>query len=162
MAYLSKDTYEGKKRAAERRMTENAKATTLTPEQHDALSWLCTIRHQMHGNQEAFFLEESSDHSIFWGYIDSGINERLTSVGLSEITLKYSVIDDYVTDGTVISDLDDEDEEDDEIRQDRMSEALAGVVCLAETFNRTIETYLRAVDEEHGTNYCPAGVQRLF
>jgi len=162
MAFLTKEQYEGKQRAAERRMTENAKKETLTEEQHDALSWLCMIRHEMHGHQEAFFHEESSDHTKFWNYIDTDINERLTKAGLSKIEFEYDELDDYNTDGFVISDLDDEDIDDDDEREERIAEALEEIIHLAETFNTTIEDYLREIDEEHGTSYCPTGISRLF
>jgi len=162
MAYLSKEAYEGKRRAAERRMMVNAEVESLSLEQHDALSWLCTIRHEIHGNKEAFFHEESRFHLMFWGYIETDINEKLAEAGLPKIKFEYDVIDDYNTDGLVLEELRGEGIEDDDEIDLRIADAMFKIVFLAESFNGTIESYLREIDDEHGTNYCPAGKQRIF
>ena len=166
MAYLTKEAYEGKERFAERRMMENAEIETLTEEQHDALSWLCTIRHDMHGNQEAFFLDESGSHEKYWDYIEHGINDRLIAAKLPKIEFKYT-IEDYNTDGIVLDELREEygDSRYNECEEEanaKFEEARQKMISLAGSFNSEIERYLREIDEEHGTKYCPGGHTRLY
>ena len=149
MAYLDKEAYAGKKRYADRKMAENAEIETLTPEQHDALSWLCGVRHDMHTDGEAFFRAESSNHKTFWEYVDSTINEKLTDARLKKIIFGDTDVA-YITDWTYKDDGYDYDE--------AMSETLQ----FANRVNNKIESYLREIDEEYDTKYRPTGETRIY
>lgn len=155
MAYLDKEAYEAKKRYANRVHKENKEnCKTLTEEQHDALSELCSIRHEVHCNKKAFFHCEDSNYKIYWDYIDDGcngstINKMLLNVGLPAINFGIDPLDydcDY-----------DFDECNDEYQ-----DALYEVLNMAEKFNRTIEIYLEKIDETHKTKYAPTGGSRKW
>ena len=65
MAYLDKDAYIAKRELAARRMAENAEIETLTPEQHEALEYLCTVRHNIHCNQDDLFKSQCGNFTDF-------------------------------------------------------------------------------------------------
>ena len=146
MAYLDKEAYERKNEYAAKRMIKNSMIETLTPEQHEVLANVCQMRHRMHTHQDALFISGSSDHTLFWSWIDYKINEMLSEVGLPE--MKF--YDAYVTDLTY---------EIDELTYDEGYEIM---IEYAEKVNDTIENYLRKIDEKHETEYCPTGNGRIF
>ena len=157
MAQLNKEAYEGKKEYAGKRMLENAEVETLTKEQHETLEWLCSVRHDVHCNQEDFFNDESSNNSEYWDYIDNAdgcgtIRDKLKEVELPDLTWSFTV-DDYMTDAICRELGYTEDERDEE--KERCFE-------MASRFNSDIEKYLAKIDEEHGTNYCPSGATRIY
>lgn len=156
MAYLDKEAYERKKEWAAKRMAENALVETLSEEQHEALEWLCSVRHDVHCNQEDFFCDESVNSSEYWNYIDDGdggtIREKLTQAGLPAV--EWSFNPDMYTSDSLCYELDYTEEEREEERE-RCFE-------MAEKFNSDIEKYLKTIDEQHGTNYCPSGASRKF
>ena len=157
MAQLDKKAYEGKREWAAKRMAENAKIETLTEKQHDVLQWLCTVRHDVHCNQEDFFNDEASNNSVYLDYIDDGnglgiIQERLIEVNLPNLRWSFS-IDDYMTDG-MCYEL--------EYTEDETEHERENCLDMAKKFNNDIEEYLANIDKEHGTNYCPSGATRIY
>ena len=62
-------------------------------------------------------------------------------------------MDNYMTDG-LCYELDYTEEEIEEERESCLE--------MAKKFNNDIEKYLASIDKEHGTNYCPSGVTRLY
>jgi hypothetical protein len=155
MAIISKDGYAGKREWAANRIAENKKIETLTKEQHEALAKLCRIRHELHTNQKTLFFAESGDHQRLWKYIDLDweseyhIDNILHEANLPKIGINTSGAD-YPTD---------HDYED--MGYD-YEEALSCVLNMAEAVNTKIEIYLREIDEQYGTNYCPSGITRLL
>ena len=150
---ISKDArsemFEGKRRYAERRNLENSKIDTLSEEQHDALAWLCMIRHDMHVSKDSFFLSESADHEKYWGYVEREISDRLRSVNLPSFDFRFDEAD-YITDYTYeVDGLDYES-------------AYLQTMEYIEGFNRYIESYLRDIDSMHGTQYAPTGYSRIY
>ena len=156
MAYIDKEGYERKREWAAKRMAENSQIDTLTEEQHEALEWLCSVRHDVHCNQDDFFCDESANSSEYWNYIDDGnggtIREKLMEAGLPE--MKWSFNPDMYTSESVCYELDYTEEEREEERERCLE--------MAEKFNLDIEKYLKTIDEQHGTNYCPSGASRKF
>ena len=153
---MSKDMYERKQAYAENRMRSNAENENLTESQHNTLAWLCSIRHNVHVNQEAFFYDESSSNTEYWNLIDDGngngtISEKLAEVNLPDLEWSFSV-DDYLSD-TICKEYGYTDEE--------TEEELKNVLEMAAIFNKDIEKYLRNIDKQYGTNYCPSGITRL-
>ena len=71
MAYLTKDAYENKREWAAPKMANNAEIKTLKPMQHETLSWLCQIRHELHTHQDGIFITGSADFYKFTGLIES-------------------------------------------------------------------------------------------
>lgn len=156
MAHFSKDVYDAKREYASRRMLKNAENDSLTEEQHNALAWLCSIRHKMHTNQEAFFYSEYGDYSDFYDYIDYEINERLESVGLPTIKWHCSLEDvPCDVDFFELLPLAEQTEENHE-------EMLLQTLHEAEEYNKDIEKYLHMIDTTYGTDYCPTGASRIF
>jgi len=165
MAYLDKEAYDRKADYAGRRMAENAKIETLTEEQHDVLSWLCSLRHEMHSNQEDFFFNESGNYGKFTDAVNDdrdvqSINGQLNMAKLPKIKWTKDIYD-YDTESEVYE-LEDHseyaDDEWDELIDSKRREALR----FAESVNADIEEYLRKIDEEHGTEYAPSGATRIF
>ncbi len=153
MAVLSKQQYERRNENAAIRMEQNAKAQTLNTGQHEALSWLCKVRHDIHTNQKAIFCVESGDHSKLSRYIDSEIKEKLREVGLKN-SLSWNMLDvpdDHFYDKP-------EDEGGFNLDYDTAYETC---IRFLEKVNTDIEKYLRSIDEIHGTSYCPTGLTRL-
>jgi len=144
-----KEMFEGKARYADNKIVENAAINTLTPEQHDVLSWICKIRHDMHSGKKSLFLSESPNHDAFWGYIDGKIDERLTIVGLPAINIECSD-DDYITDITY------------ELDDLTLEEAAEAIAQFGERVNESIEEYLGMIDNKYGTKYKPSGAGRLL
>lgn len=170
MARLSKDARQGKKEWADRRMADNARIETLTKEQHEILEWLCSVRHEMHKNQDEFFNAESS--SKFWEMVDSSLDSeeinidfKLKSSGLEEIGLNVRCIN-YLNNYDYDEEINEADfktyEEYDQARIDAYADAFDDVCKMASEVNNQIESYLLKIDKEHGTDYCPAGIQRLM
>lgn len=58
---LGSDKYENKARYVDCVMSDNAKITTLTDDQHDVLRWLCAIRHEIHSLDLLSFLSMPED-----------------------------------------------------------------------------------------------------
>ena len=169
MGHVSKEGYERKAAYAARKSAKNAKIETLTEQQHEALSWLCEVRHEIHTGQKHFFCSESGDHEHLWNYIDGGINSKLSLANLPGIEFKYNELDvwtdsiiGYDEEGFVEEfgaeyELDENSDTQDVLiaAEDRMNSE----VC---RFNAAIEKYLSNIDELHGTEYSPTGAARLF
>ncbi len=139
----------------------NRSITSLTPAQHNALEYLATVRHKMHVNQEAFIKADAANHSIFTQYIlnynvEFSINQHLTKAGLPSIQFPdeiYKVLfcdavsrNDFYTDYDYLMQL--------SINLDRY-------LNITEALNTTIENYLRVIDLEYHTIYCPRANYRL-
>lgn len=156
MAYLTKEAYEGKREWVARRMAENREIDTLTEEQHEVIEWLCSVRHDVHCNQEDFFIGESSNCDKYWGYIEDGcggeINKKLSDVGLDKVDWSFNP-EMYDTD-SICYELGYSEEEIEEARESCME--------MASKFNNDIEKYLTNIDKQHGTSYCPSGATRIF
>lgn len=150
MGLLDKEAYERKREWAAKRMTENSLIDSLAPEQHEVLSWLCSVRHDVHCNQEAFWYSEYSGHSEYWDYINYIINDKLKSVNLPCIEWSFSP-DDYMTD-SICYELGYDDDE--------IEEEMKNCFNMSNIFNNDIEHFLLKFDKEHGTNYCPSGFTR--
>lgn len=159
MAFLTKEAYERKARYVEKRMKKNKEIESLTEEQHDALSWLCAIRHEMHCEEQCFFHSESGEYAEFWGYIgvdeDGEIVKRIKSVGLPEFKWSFS---------NCALNLPDDDSVCYELgyTEEEIEEQRGKMLELAKKINNDIERYLLGVDHKFGVDYCPAGLTRIY
>ena len=133
-------------------MAKNAEIKTLTPEQHEALANLANLRHTLHSNQETLFNDEA-DNTATWQAYDN-INETLNACGLDSIDLPAS--EDRTT--NIKYDIDNEG-----LNLEEWTEKYYPVfVEEMDTINKSIESYLEAIDKEHGTKYAPTGKTRLY
>lgn len=149
-----KQMYEAKQGYADKRNADNAKIETLTEEQHNVLAWLCQVRHDLHSNSEDLFYSERSNYTKFWDYIDDGcggsvINDKLDEIGLDKID--FSEIDMIEAPSDTFCETDEDYEN-----------GLKEIHEISDKINRIIESYLSDIDKEHGTNYCPTGLSRLY
>lgn len=86
--YSRKSIYVANKNAKNREISaENG----LTDDQHEALTWLCSFRHELHCNQEDLFYSESANFSDFSCQICGRLTRYLQEVGLiTDRTFDYS------------------------------------------------------------------------
>jgi hypothetical protein len=150
MGKLNKNIYEMKEQYAIHNMDQNKKIGILyglNENQCNTLDNLCSVRHEMHSNQEDFFIEESPNNSKFYNYIESEINEMLKEARLSVIDFdKIDML--FDTDYYVEADT------------DEYIEAYNTAIDTAEQINTTIEQYLKNIDVKYCTSYCPTGIAR--
>ena len=163
MAFLTKDEYERRARAADRRMAENALVDTLTDEQHDTLAWLCSIRHKVHSSDagKCLFYCEGADYDEFWSYIETENQVNPIKTALEDVNLpawEWSC-DGIAYDNDQIIHTPDFFAEDE--REEATEKALEELYTLVERWNSSIENYLSRIDEIHGTQYCPTGALRI-
>lgn len=155
MAYLSKEQYDYRRESAARRMAENAEIETLSEEQHEALAEICRMRHELHCNPESIFLTDSSDYTEYSRYVSNLDGDERNFSRIAEEAglpvLNIELFDDYDNDRAGEWDEDYDYEV-----------SLRATLDYVERLNTTIENWLRAIDEEHGTDYCPSGALRVF
>ena len=82
---MDKNIFERRERNFWNLMRENAEIETLTEEQHDALSDLANLRHQLHTNRDLLFNDEAPNDNLWKSY--DHINEKLTACNLTKIDL---------------------------------------------------------------------------
>ena len=142
--------------SADKRMRQNRKVKSLTGEQHDALAYLCRVRHEMHAGQDAFFLTDDPRYAAFellLGRDGNGeLNRMLKDAGLPTIDIDTDIFR-AETDKCFKR----EDFDTDHDYEMARAQAFDASNRLAEKINFEIEEYLRGVDKKHGTDYCPTG-----
>lgn len=141
--------FAGKLNYAARRMADNSEIETLIAEQHEALSWLAGVRHEIHSGPTILWNSESARHSEMWDWITHGISACMTSAMLPDLQLGVDEAD-YITDSTY------------ELDELTHEEGLAAVHAIVSSVNDKIETYLLDIDRQHGTQYAPTGFSRLM
>lgn len=155
MDYIErKQMYEGKARYVARKYEENKEIgleNGLTEEQIEVLQKLCTFRHELHCNQEALYYSEFPNSREFSYMLNDGIADMLKKVNLPSENM-YFYTDDLIDDNVCL-DLDYTDEE--------KEEALEACFEFARNVNNEIEDYLREIDKQYKTQFCPTGFSRL-
>jgi len=150
MGILSKEAYEGKREWAARKQARIAEeCTALTPEQHEALAWLCERRHFFHCNMEDLFISESVEGQECFKLVDHQINDCLTEVGLPAIEFGVSALD-FTDDSSWEYD-----------GYASYEEAEEECMELAHELHSKMEGYLADIDREYGTEYAPTGATRI-
>lgn len=160
-AYLSKDAYDKKREYAARKMMRNKEIDSLTDEQHDALSNLCSIRHKLHTNMDK--VTKSDNDNIKKDIVIANIQIRESGLNPMEFVPLDEI--DYI-DIDTIEDLyiyeEDSIPEDEEERQNWLDYNYERIYSELSILNNKIETYLKQIDEQYGTEYCPTGLSRKF
>lgn len=150
----------------DKRNRENEEIETLTPEQHEALQYVCSVRHELHVGHKAMFNTNSDDYRKLWDYLTEGesssINTILESAGLKRIDGINLDIAECPSDDDWYYFMDEEEKAEYDSIDDWYEEAYNELSEILEEVNRKIENYLREIDKEHGTNYCPSGFQRIL
>lgn len=163
MAKVSKEGYERKREYAGKRMKENAAIDTLTSEQHEALSNLASVRHELHSNKHSAIISDE------YGYTSKllSVNEEINESGLTPMSfIGFKSEGDYIDIDTIsllfeTEDVPDQADNPKEYQNwyDQNYERISNEL---EKLNTKIEKYLADIDKKHGTNYAPGGHTRLY
>ena len=166
MGYLDKNAYGNKREWVARRMSQNAKSNSLTEEQHEALEQLCKFRHDLHCNQKSLFLTNSCEYTYFWESVrgNNHILGRLGDVSLPILTIEgsYSVPSDYDWNDDEYGEYEVGIDSEDDRYEDKYEYVFSICLDFVENVNRQIEEYLRDIDEQYETSYCPTGATRIY
>lgn len=163
MAYFSKEIYEQKNEYAAKRMEENAKIKTLTEDQHKALAMLCKIRHFVHSTERmSLFNSESNDALQMTKYLMRIYDgDLLEVVGLPCLnTIDFMCLPESQDWYDLLTEEERKEFDGDYQIWLEQGDEYYDFCDMIEEFNRDIENYLRAIDEIHGTKYCPTGMSR--
>lgn len=144
--YSRKSIYVANKNAKNRKLAE---VHGLTDDQHEALTWLCSFRHELHCNQEDLFYSESANFSDFSCQICGRLTRYLQEVDLiTDRTFDYS--DEFFD---VPSDFDCHTEEEYE-------QGLQQVHEFCERVDADIIEFLQEIDQRYKTEYAPTLIAR--
>ena len=142
--YIRKDIYVANKNAKNREISaENG----LTDNQHEALTWLCSFRHELHCNQEDLFYSESANFYEFIEIVCGKLCRILKNVGF-ENNLDY-----YKTFVDLPSDFDCHSDEEYE-------QGLQQVHEFCEKIDADIIEFLQEIDARYHTEYAPMPIAR--
>ncbi|MFA6569919.1 MAG: hypothetical protein WCT77_01645 [Bacteroidota bacterium] len=153
------DIYEGKRRYADKKMQENKNIGTLTEEQHDAISSLCSVRHDLHSSQDSVIRSDSDGKKKKL----IKVNIELQESGLNPMSFVPTETSDYI-DIDSIDELYEMEEvpEDEKEKQDWYDDNYYRISNELENLNTKIENYLGEIDEKYGTSYNPTGLSRIM
>jgi hypothetical protein len=169
MSYLSEEQYTYRRESAARHLTECAENPNLTENQHATMADICDARHWLHCESgETLYCTEGPDYTkavalIFTdgdGEVD-GVKSFQKMIKESKIgydTGVFNGLSDELNDIPRDCDVCGEDTEgsgSSEESIERFDDILAKV-------NAEVEKFLRYVDNEYGTDYCPSGANRCF
>lgn len=144
--YSRKDIYVANKNAKNRKLAE---VHGLTDNQHEALTWLCSFRHELHCNQEDLFYSESANFSNFGFQICGQLTRYLQEAGL--ITdRKFDYSDEFFD---IPSDFDCHSDAEHE-------EGLEQVHEFCEKIDADIIEFLQEIDARYHTEYAPTLIAR--
>lgn len=161
MTILDKNAYYGKMIYAGEKMAENKEIETLTEEQHDALSQMCSARHELHTNMDR--ITKGSEQDYLGSIIEA--NSALEKSALPIIEEIPTDTVDYI-DIDSIRELEDLGEAPSRDNEDEWQEwydaEYSRIHDELSKLNQKIEKYLEQIDIEYGTHYAPSGASRIF
>ena len=161
MAYLTKEQYEYRRMAAAQRNLENetiAIANGLTEEQADAISSLCSLRHELHSNMNTMVDND-------YNHIKDRLYEltvKMHKLGLEPIKgIPYcdGCID--ILEMEELYEIEDWPNPDTQEWQDKYDEESGRIYRELEDLNDKIEDWLGEIDEKYGTKFKPTGALRI-
>lgn len=161
MAQLDKNAYYRKMIYAGKKMAANKEIQTLTEEQHDALSQMCSARHELHTNMDR--ITKGSEQDYLGSIIEA--NGALGKSGLPIIDGIPTDTTDYIDIDSIreLEDLGEAPSRDDEDEWQEWYDAeYHRIYDELSKLNKKIEKYLEQIDAEHGTHYAPTGASRIF
>ena len=143
--YIRKDIYVANKNAKNREISaENG----LTPAQHEAITFVCSFRHELHCSQEDLFYCESANFSNFAEMLCGKLHVLLHNVGI-----EYNKFDYY---NEFIELPDDQMCETDEEYEDGLQQ----VHEFCEKIDADIIEFLQEIDKRYKTEYAPTLIAR--
>lgn len=164
MAYFSKEIYERKAEYAINKQLDGVKDALekglLTEEQVEGLMRIAELRHRLHSMSElSIFNSGSQDSDTFADAIDHTIADIADEYDLPRFHTSINVVD-------IPSDFDyfEVDDEGYGSLQEYIEDSghFDELCEIKEKFNTEIEDYLKAIDNEYGTSFCPTGATRIM
>jgi len=158
MGALTKEQYEYRRESATQRCIDNKEnCNSLSDEQHDLMSEICSMRHEIHSNQDSLYNTESGSFKKYFDWLndesDECINGKLKNSGLPIMEWSIDIICMPCDNDRYEGVIDNTDEAEEENRDEFYEQC--------NVINNDIENYLRNIDDKHGTNYCPSGFLRI-
>lgn len=144
--YSNKNVYIANRNAKNRKLAEDH---GLTDNQHEALVWLCSFRHELHCNQEDLFYSESANFSDFSCQICGRLTRYLQEVGLIANRM-FDYSDDFFD-----LPIDFDCHSDEEYEQ-----GLQQVHEFCERVDADIIEFLQEIDARYHTEYAPTLIAR--
>lgn len=144
--YSNKNVYIANRNAKNRILAEDH---GLTDNQHEALAWLCSFRHELHCNQEDLFYSESANFSDFSCQICGRLTRYLQEVGLIANRM-FDYSDDFFD-----LPIDFDCHSDEEYEQ-----GLQQVHEFCERVDADIIEFLQKIDARYHTEYAPTLIAR--
>lgn len=144
--YSNKNVYIANRNAKNRILAEEH---GLTDNQHEALAWLCSFRHELHCNQEDLFYSESANFSDFSCQICGRLTRYLQEVGLIANRM-FDYSDDFFD-----LPIDFDCHSDEEYEQ-----GLQQVHEFCERVDADIIEFLQKIDARYHTEYAPTLIAR--
>ena len=138
--------YVANKNAKNRKLAE---VHGLTDNQHEALTWLCSFRHELHCNQEDLFYSESANFSNFGFQICGQLNRYLKHVDLISDN-KFDYSDEFFD---IPSDFDCSTDAEYESGLEQVHE-------FCERVDADIIEFLQEIDARYHTEYAPTLIAR--
>ena len=145
--YSRKSIYVANKNAKNRKLAE---VHGLTDNQHEALTWLCSFRHELHCNQEDLFFSESANFSEFSCQICGRLTRYLQKVGLISDSRMFDYSDEFF-DLPMDFYCNTDAEYDDGLQQ---------VLEFCEKVDADIIKFLQKIDKKYKTEYAPTLIAR--
>lgn len=164
MAYLNKEQYEYRSKAAAQRNANNetiAIANGMTEEQADTISRLCSLRHELHTNMDKVTTSDS----------DIRIKSRLVQLASEMHELGLEPIEgvpygecDYIDidDINELYEIGEWPEPGTHEWQDMYDEEYSRIYGELEGLNTNIENWLAQIDKKYGTTFAPTGALRIM
>lgn len=144
--YSRKSIYVANKNAKNRKLAE---VHGLTDNQHEALTWLCSFRHELHCNQKDLFYSESANFSDFSCQICGRLTRYLQEVGLiADRMFDYS--DEFFD---LPIDFDSHSDAEYESGLEQVHE-------FCEKIDADIIEFLQEIDQRYKTEYAPTLIAR--
>lgn len=163
MGKLTKEQYEYRARSAAERNFKNeetAKDNGMSEEAAEALSELAAWRHKFHCDIERVVMSAGGEDWNMFEEVED-IESRLAENGLPRIAVSGILEDMDSIDGLRYDYGDDVPDDDSDEWQDWYDDNYSRIYDEAERVNLLVEDYLRKIDEQYGTSWCPTGSLRI-
>jgi len=164
MAYLKKEQYEYRERAAAKRAADNEAVAVehgMTEEQAELISDLCALRHELHTNMDKVTV---SDNDLRIKTRLVRLNAAIRESGLKPAECMPSDTADYIDidDIDLLYETDEWPESGTREWQDKYDDEYSRIYDELEQLNNDIEKYLAEIDKQYGTSWCPTGALRIM
>lgn len=164
MAYLNKEQYAYREKAAARRAADNEQIAVehgMTKEQAELISELCALRHELHTNMDKVTVSDA-DLCIKSRLVK--LNAAIRESGLKHVECMPSGEGDYIDidDIDVLYECDEWPESGTQEWQNKYDDEYFRIYGELEQLNCDIEKYLAEIDKQYGTSWCPTGALRIM